>query len=91
MKNQDIYATLGNINLPLLKRQKLALLRAIRRTQDARVMDDAELLDGVLNLLDSIHDVLDPPKPTPNQKILRDIQSKQTNALNKLTRKVVRS
>jgi hypothetical protein len=49
---------LKNLNLPLLLKQKQALLRAIERSS----ADDALYLDGILSLLDFIHDTLDPPK-----------------------------
>ena len=46
------------VNLTLLLRQKQALLRAISNTASAH---DVELLEGILNLLDHIHDQIDPP------------------------------
>lgn len=46
------------VNVSLLRQQKAALLRAI----DNASPKDAKRLDGVLNVLDHIHDALDPPK-----------------------------
>ena len=46
-----------NIDLPLLLRQKQALQRAM----DIASQDDRELLEGVLNILDYLHDEADPP------------------------------
>ena len=45
------------IDTALLIEQKVAIMRAIARATDADVL----LLHGVLNLLDYIHDTLDPP------------------------------
>jgi hypothetical protein len=46
-----------NLDLPLLLKQKLAVVRAIDHTQG----EDKVLLEGVLNLLDHLHDKADPP------------------------------
>jgi hypothetical protein len=47
-----------NLDLSLLLKQKLAVVRAIDRTQG----EDKVLLEGVLNLLDHLHDKADPPR-----------------------------
>lgn len=48
-----------NIDLALLLRQKRALLRVINNPSISK--PDRTLLDGILNLLDAIHDEIDPP------------------------------
>lgn len=51
------------VDVELLRRQKQALLRAIVHARDdRRALTDVALLDGVLNLLDYVHDQVDPPK-----------------------------
>jgi hypothetical protein len=45
------------VNLPLLLKQKQALLRAISNADGA---SETSLLEGILSLLDHIHDTLDP-------------------------------
>lgn len=52
---------IGNVDIELLKQQKLQLCKLI---------DNGEPLEGVLNLLDHIHDQIEPPegvKPKPVQ------------------------
>lgn len=51
---------LTNINLPLLLAQKAALLDVMEIVEDTQ---RGEHLEGILNLLDKIHDQLDPPEP----------------------------
>jgi len=46
------------INIDLLIEQKQALMRAM----DAGSEEDRVLLNGVLAVLDTIHDTLDPPE-----------------------------
>jgi hypothetical protein len=43
-------------NVPMLIKQKRALVRAIEKAPPK----DVELLEGLLNLLDHIHDALEP-------------------------------
>lgn len=46
-----------SIDLPKLIEQKEAMLRVIEESNSA---EDRQLLDGILNLLDAIHDQIDP-------------------------------
>ena len=72
---------------PLPRNDGEALYELILRNRDAF---DAQ--HGVGWVTASVHALDMAARLTPNQKILRDIQSKQNNnALNRLTRKVVRS
>jgi hypothetical protein len=53
---------IGNIDLELLKRQKQILLSFVWPDSRHTLTDEEkEAIDGVINLLDSIHDELDPP------------------------------
>lgn len=61
-EDKPVSTIIGKIDLPLLVRQKQALLRALNRVDDNK--EDSDLLNGVLNLLDCIHDQLDPPDVT---------------------------
>jgi hypothetical protein len=54
--------TVTSVSLPLLLRQKQAVLRSIECARHAKRNRDALLLEGVLNLLDAIHDQIDPPR-----------------------------
>jgi hypothetical protein len=59
-----------NLDLPLLIKQKQALLRAIAAAPNLK---DAHYLDGILSLLDIIHDGIDPPQllPKPRAPVIR--------------------
>jgi hypothetical protein len=52
-----------NIDLSLLLKQKRALLRAMAALESRKGVSrsDVDLLQGVLYILDDIHDALDPP------------------------------
>ena len=50
-----------HIDLPLLLRQKQAVLRAIANAQEGGESREVELLMGVLHTLDFIHDTASPP------------------------------
>jgi len=57
------------VNLPLLRDQKNALMRAM---EEARP-DDKELLGGILNLLDHVHDHVDPPAGAALPEVPEDL------------------
>ena len=46
-----------SIDLDLLKQQKLTLLNLMDKTDNQKVLDD---LSGILNILDIIHDAIEP-------------------------------
>jgi len=50
-----------SIDLLLLFKQKQAILRAIQNAEDGNDTGEVDLLNGVLNLMDHLHDKLDPP------------------------------
>lgn len=54
------------IDIPLLRDQKQALLSCMQDQQDAGDVKTLELLQGLLNMLDLIHDSIDPPSHGPS-------------------------
>jgi len=56
-KYEDTTSLLNNIDLELLKKQKLTLLHLTDVLESNVMRDDVE---GVISLLDSIHDLLEP-------------------------------
>lgn len=58
-RGEENTAVLNNIDLKLLLKQKRYLLRLV---SVSKKQGQQELLDGVINLLDHIHDQIDPPK-----------------------------